>query len=154
MSAQVLGTAARLDCTNRGSTTLLPDLHPSAVMMFSKATDKDQLRSFKSKVQLKIHSSLRPSSFVSSPCSSPMQSECSTLVNFIMEDVVEEEFDDTTALDDDNSAWMHDASRPARSQRQTKPRRLFRSTRTCSTKTANPLGREPEMLDPEDRAWV
>jgi len=131
-------------------------------MTFSKApytADKDQLRSFKSRVQLKINSTLRPRSqpsFVSSPTSSAMQSECSTLVDFVIDEVEDdiEELNDATELDSENSAWLHDAPRSVKSHPQSKSRRLFRSTRARQTKPTNPSGIEPQMLDPEDRAWM
>ncbi|EMD42345.1 hypothetical protein CERSUDRAFT_110854 [Gelatoporia subvermispora B] len=130
-------------------------------MLFSKAAysdNKDQLRSLKSRMHLKIGPGIQPRSqtsfSLSSPNSSAVQSECSTLVDFPMGELEEaEEFEDATALGNDNSAWVHD-SRSAKTLRQSKPRRLFHSTRSRPTKMINPAGFEPEMLDPEDRAWM
>ncbi|KAI0326761.1 hypothetical protein GY45DRAFT_1328522 [Cubamyces sp. BRFM 1775] len=168
-------------------------------MVFNGNSDKDQPRStLKNRVQSRIQTVLLPRRHIQSGSvilPSAPQSECSTLVDFaidngaIKEDNdVEEAEAEEFVLGDDNSAWSNGRYKHAKATKKYGRMRIAYVNSTMSqdalldadntawvasthcatqptTKTRTwftavnrqpqgGTGCQPEMLDPEDRAWM
>ncbi|KAI0803250.1 hypothetical protein BC629DRAFT_1493047 [Irpex lacteus] len=128
---------------------VLPDF-PLDTHLTMTTAQKDQLRSLKNVVNSKLSPSFRSRRQMSLSdrsviTPSATQSECSTLVDFSIDYVVEdeEEYDDTDGhcLTADNAAWG-----------RSRGPHMFSSRKQPTHKTSE-RHETAEMLDVDDRAW-
>ncbi|KAH9897618.1 hypothetical protein C8Q73DRAFT_681881 [Cubamyces lactineus] len=168
-------------------------------MVFNGNSDKDQPRpALKNRVQSRIQAVLLPRRRIQSGSEimpSAPQSECSTLVDFVIEgatikednDVEETEVEEDV-LSDDNSAWSNGRYKHSKAAKNYGRMRTVHvngpvsqdtlldadnaawvTSAPCATPSATKArtwftavnrqshgvtGCQPEMLDPEDRAWM
>ncbi|OBZ68415.1 RuvB-like helicase 2 [Grifola frondosa] len=117
--------------------------------------DKDQLRSLKSRVQRRLGSTLKPrrdTQYTAAITPSTPQSECSTLVNFITEDVFANEecaleTADGPCLDEEDLAW-------GMGKHSTLAGRKRLASHKCRVFIHTDVLSEDQMIDQDNRAWV
>ncbi|KAI9066513.1 hypothetical protein FKP32DRAFT_1565726 [Trametes sanguinea] len=165
----------------------------------ASGNDKDQLRAtVRTRMQSRLQTVLMPRRHIQSSSviiPSTPQSECSTLVDFVVDDVLIKDGDEEEAtqadeymLDSDNSAWSSGKHTPAKASKNrvrvrvqyasgpvpqdellsadnsawvagrpcaSQPKPKMRSWFAAAGRHNQAItGCEPEMLDPEDRAWM
>ncbi|KAK7695244.1 hypothetical protein QCA50_002434 [Cerrena zonata] len=120
-------------------------------MSFNPTNDKDQLRLLKGSVQSKLRSAFKPryrSRSGSALTLATVDSECSTLINFNVDDCLaecepEEDERPEYLLESDNSAWARGKPKNIPPPGLQKPVRSSDRSKVF----------QAEMIDEEDRAW-
>ncbi|TCD67900.1 hypothetical protein EIP91_011834 [Steccherinum ochraceum] len=129
-------------------------------MPYNSSDSKDQLRSLKSAMQSRIGSTFRPRrntlvGRVASTTPSPTDSECSTLIDFNLDEaevkpisgvIYEDDTDRAIMLEEDNCAWVDERAYNA-SLNPTRP------VRARTSQGQQVFSGPSDMIDEEDRAW-